>query len=157
MSRFLVAAAAAALALAGCARNYASSLPATGEPLAYDWMSFRQGKDPIDEQDFYRIGGDAEGASQIEKTRSRGIFYNRAGWVLAGIGLGGLLLATTTDSAGLHKTGYGLMLALPIGGTMAFYGQHKAKKRPQLSGRRARETADRYNAHLPGASVGSAP
>ena len=156
MSRMLAAATAAVIAAAGCAQNYASTLPASGEPLAYDWSSFRQGNTPIDEQDYYRIAGDGEAATQIQRTRTRGIFYNRAGWVLAAIGLGGLFAAAVLPDAGLRKVGYGLTLALPIGGTMVFYGRSKAEKHPQLSGRRAREAANRYNAHLSGA-VGSVP
>src|SRR5512134_1452991 len=108
MSRFTVRRSAAialvaAVAATGCAQNYASTLPASGEPLAYDWSTFRQGRDPIDEQDFYRIAGDSEAVTKIERTRSRGTFYNRAGWVLAAIGAAGLIVATATDSPGLDK------------------------------------------------------
>jgi hypothetical protein len=154
MSRILAAVAAAALGAAGCAQNYATTLPPSGEPLAYDWSSFRQGSSPIDEQDFYRIAGDADAEASISRTRARGVFYNRAGWILAAIGGVALVTATQVGDGGLRKTAYGLTLALPIGGTMAFYGQHVAERHPQLSGRRAQETANRYNAHL---AVGSVP
>jgi len=149
------ATATALIAAAGCAQNYASTLPASGEPLAYDWSSFRQGNTPIDEHDYYRIAGDDDAATQIQRKRSSGIFYNRAGWWLAAIGLGGLFGATLIPDAGLRKVGYGLTIALPIGGTMVFYGRSKAERNPQLSGRRAREAANRYNAHL--STVGAAP
>lgn len=133
-----------AILLAGCVTARSHGTPRTGEPIDYDWTAFRQGRVAIDEHDFYAIAGDREAAEQIERERATATRYTYVGWGLALVGLGGLVYGATT---GL-KAGYGLAIALPIGGTMAGYGQARGNRDPQLSRERARETAARYNAGL---------
>ncbi|MCW5807806.1 MAG: hypothetical protein KIT31_35970 [Deltaproteobacteria bacterium] len=117
--------------------------PPTGEPLTAEWTAFRQGRTPIDEQDFYAIAGDHESRDTIAYKRERGILFNRVGIALALVGLGGLIGGATVD----NKL-YGGAIFLPIGGVMGYWGKLTAEKRPQLSIHHARQVADRYNASL---------
>jgi len=133
----------------GCAQHLATNVAATGEPLSVEFAStYRQGKNPIDEHDFFRIAGDRQATAQIEHQRGRGIFYNRVGLILAGIGLTGLVVASTTDGA-VARTGTGATLLLPLGGVMAFYGRNVAEEHGIVDAGRAREAANRYNARTP--------
>ncbi len=129
-------------AVVGCAQNHATGIGASREPLGYDGRTFRQGRTPIDEHDFYRIAGERDVANAIAEQRDRGIRYNRAGLVLLGLGLVGPGAMATTDGA-MRKLGTGFMLALPIGGVMTFYGRSKAEQRPIESYRRASVVRDR--------------
>jgi hypothetical protein len=132
------------LLFAGCATNYASAQRPTGEPLSAEWVAtFRQGKSPIDEQDFYAIAGDKNASNEIATEREKGILFNRVGIGLAAVGIAGLVGGATVNS----KL-YGASILLPIGGVMGFWGKLKAEKRPHKSIHEARIAADRYNASL---------
>jgi hypothetical protein len=132
------------LLFAGCATNYATAQRPTGEPLSAEWVAtFRQGKTPIDEQDFYAIAGDRSASSEIATEREKGILFNRVGIGLAAVGIAGLVGGAT-----INGKLYGGALLLPIGGVMGFWGKGKAERRPHRSIRDARIAADRYNATL---------
>jgi hypothetical protein len=130
--------------------NFATATSATSEQLSADWPgTFRQGNNPIDEHDFYRIAGDQESASQIAQQRHKGVTVNRIGIVLALVGLGALVASVATEQRGVAAGG----IALPVGGVMAYWGKLTAEKTPQISISHARESADRYNAqHASGAT-----
>ena len=127
-----------------CVHSRSYGTARSGEPLQYDWSAFRQGTIAIDEHDFYRIAGEREAADAIERERATGERYNVVGWVIAAAGAAGLVYGAVARD----RRGYGVALALPIGGTMAFYGRARANKTPQLSRERARQAAARYNATL---------
>jgi len=134
-----------ALALAsGCAANWATTQPATGEPLSAEWKStFRQGTTPIDEQDFYRIAGDRESYDQIAHERVKGMVVNRIGVVLAIAGIASLVAGATIDTKA-----YPGVVFMPIGGIMAYWGIYTAERRPHISIDHAQQAADRYNARV---------
>ncbi|HTJ41524.1 MAG TPA: hypothetical protein VL463_05485 [Kofleriaceae bacterium] len=142
------------LALAGCASNLAEGTRATGEALSVDDLGgLRQGRAPIDEQDFYRIAGDREAEDEIAAYRNHGVVENRIGLVLALIGTAAIVSFATDEE---HRDlSVPLMLTLPIGGITAFIGSDRTSKENLEGFARANEAADRYNAHL--STMGAAP
>jgi hypothetical protein len=132
-----------------CIHNIATGIPATGEPLSVEFAStYRQGKDPIDELDFYRIAGDVKSANKIQSQRDRGTLYNRLGLALLTIGLGGLVVSSITDGDWARR-GTAATVLMPIGGVLTFYGRSVADERGIVSSDFALEAANRYNGRRP--------
>ncbi len=138
----------ALLAIAGCASNLANGIPASGAPLSADWNGYRQGVEPIDEQDFYRIAGDREAADDIRAYRDHGVWENRIGMVLALIGVGALVAFAADDDPSAREVAVPLILTLPVGGITAAIGSARTSKERIEPEWRAEEAAARYDAHL---------
>ncbi|MBK9258611.1 MAG: hypothetical protein IPM54_02120 [Polyangiaceae bacterium] len=132
------------------------------------WQVF-QGDTPIDDQDFFRIGGDIASAKEIAASRQSGVTMNKVGiglligggaLALAGIILGPAL--TTTDSNGIETspswTPYlmtGGLLTVSVGGVLTWIGIAKVKREHPIDDpARANAVAKKYNASL---GSGSAP
>lgn len=131
------------------------------------WQVF-QGDDPIDDQDFYRIGGDIDTAKQIAATRQSGVTLNKIGVGLL-IGGGALALAsiilgpalTTKDANGTEKspswTPYAMtggLITVSVGGVLTFMGIAKVKREHPIDDpARANAVAKKYNARLGSGSV----
>lgn len=125
------------------------------------WQVF-QGNDKLDDEDFFRIGGDLQAADRIASMRSSAITTNRVGWVLFGVGLGalgaGIVLSQTQKetSGGIEEaptwptyvmTG-GIITAL-VGGGLAMYSAAAVKREHPIDDpRRAKRVADKYNGKL---------
>jgi hypothetical protein len=138
----------------------------TGSYDVQRWQVF-QGDTPIDDQDFFRIGGDIDTAKEIAATRQSGVTMNKVGvgmligggaLALAGIFLGPAL--TTKDANGFESspkwTPYlmtGGLIAVSVGGVLTFMGIAKVKKEhPIDDAQRANAVAKKYNK-----SLGAAP
>ena len=135
-------------ALAGCATNLASGTAASGAPLTADWNGFRQGDEPIDEQDFYRIAGDREAADDVRAYRDHGVWENRIGAALLLIGVGALVTFAADDDSNVRGIAAPLMLTMPIGGITAAIGSARTSNERVEPEWRAEEAAARYDAHL---------
>jgi hypothetical protein len=137
------------------------------------WQVF-QGNDKLDDEDFFRIGGDLQAADSIASMRSSAVTTNRVGWVLFGVGLGvlgaGAVLSQTQKEdlgGGIEEsptyptyimTG-GIITAI-VGGGLAWYGAAVVKREHPINDpRRARRVADKYNAKIgkPAGPQSSAP
>jgi hypothetical protein len=157
MNRIPIFITAATVALtAACAGPGAEGVAATGEPLTYEWNTFRQGSMPVDEQDFYRIAGDDDAVREIGSSRRHGTIYETVGGVLALVGATALITYASSNDPGTRNAAGPLILALPIGGITAIIGSQKRSRSRVLPDWRAQETAARYNAHV-GASAGGEP
>lgn len=137
----------AALA-SGCAHNLAANTPATGEPLAVEWNTLRQGSAPIDEEDFYRIARDDDAAADIDAYRSHGVVMNRVGLVLALVGGAALVTYALDDDASVRDRAAPMILALPIGGILSIMGSQRLERDRVLPSWRAQDAANRYDAGL---------
>ena len=135
-------------ALAGCATNLANGTAASGAPLSADWNGLRQGDEPIDEQDFYRIAGDSEAADDIRAYRDHGVWENRIGALLVMIGVGALVTFAADDDPNVREVAVPLILTLPVGGITAAIGSARTSKERVEPEWRAEEAAARYDAHL---------
>jgi hypothetical protein len=126
------------------------------------WQLF-QGPNKIDDEDFFRIGGDIQAADQIAAMRDRAVATNRVGWVLLGIGVAalatGLVLQNTLKQE--DETGFvtpsplGSYLAIGggvvgvVGGSLVFYGNAAAhREHPLDDPRRAKRVERAYNKRL---------
>lgn len=129
------------------------------------WQVF-QGNNKIDDEDFFRIGGDIQAADQIAARRDRAVVTNRVGWALLGVGLaavaGGFILrsalteeektggvtTTTPWIPGQYIAGGGALVAL-VGGYLAFYSNAVAHlEHPLDDPRRAKRVERGYNKRL---------
>lgn len=127
------------------------------------WEVF-QGEKKLDDEDFFRIGGDIEAADQIRNAREHAVSLNRGGWVVFGVGVaavaGGLALRNTTTSssamenssplysAGGVIVGVGVLAGL-IGGSVAAYGAFAANREHPINNiHRARQVERAYNLRL---------
>jgi len=139
----------------------------TGSYDVQKWQVF-QGETPIDDQDFFRIGGDVATAKEISDIRKSGVSMNHAGVgmmigggaaALLGIVLGSAL--TTTDANGISKspswTPYLMtagLITVSVGGVLTFVGIAKAKREhPVEDPARANAVAKKYNQSLGGGSA----
>jgi hypothetical protein len=138
----------ALIVVAGCAQNLANGIPASGAPLSVDWQGYRQGGEPIDEQDFFRIAGDHDAADDIRSYRDHGVLESRIGVVLALIGASALVTFAADDDDHVREVAVPLILTLPIGGITAFIGGDRTHEEHVEPDWRAQEAADRYDAHL---------
>jgi hypothetical protein len=127
------------------------------------WEVF-QGPKKLDDEDFFRIGGDIEAADQIRMSREHAVGLNRAGWVVLGVGVaavaGGLALRSTMTSSSSTEVssplpsvggvvaGVGVLASL-IGGSVAAYGVAAVHREHPLDDmRRARQVERAYNLRL---------
>lgn len=147
------------------ASGYASD---TGDPLSSPRHgAFRQGRTPIDEEEFYAIAGD-DHAVAIVRAQREGLVAEQIGWQIVGYGaipvmlagIGGLaggiaLLDEDIDGlgAGVLVAGTLVMvasfIAIPLGFVFA-EDAAEAMSDPVLPHGRALDAADRYNGwHYP--------
>jgi hypothetical protein len=142
----------------------------TGSYDVTRWQVF-QGDTAIDDQDFFRIGGDIASAKEIAAMRKSGVSLNHVGVGMA-IGGGaltilGLILGpalTKKDANGIETSPgwtpylmYGGIITASVGGTLAFYGLAKAKKEHPIDDpARANAVAKKYNKSL-GSGSAAAP
>ncbi len=136
----------------------------TGSYDVQKWQVF-QGDMPIDDQDFFRIGGDIASAKEIADIRKSGVSMNKIGVgmmigggaaALMGIVLGSAL--TTTDANGITTspkwTPYLMtagLITVSVGGVLTFVGLAKAKREHPIDDpARANAVAKKYNQSLGG-------
>lgn len=135
----------------------------TGSYDVMRWQVF-QGDTRIDDQDFFRIGGDADTAREIAASRQSGVTMNRIG---LGLLIGGGAAALTgfvlgnvikSDDGGLSPVfylGYAGLITAGVGGTLTWIGLAKAKREhPVDDPDRANAVAKKYNKSL---GVSAAP
>ncbi|HLM73224.1 MAG TPA: hypothetical protein VK459_11050 [Polyangiaceae bacterium] len=129
------------------------------------WQVF-QGKEKLDDQDFFRIGGDADAAAEIAAMRDNGVTLNRVGIVIFALGsaaaVSGLVLMRTertgsytnaTSPLWTAAIAYGGLFTAVTGGSMALYGRSKTKREHPIDDpERAKRVAEKYNA-----SIGAGP
>jgi len=111
-----------------------------------DWKYF-QGREELDEQDFYRIAGDQEAADKIEKHRASASKKMRIGVPIAVAGLVASIaltvIGTSTDKPSLTTIGYlGGSTATSVGGLVWYWGAADMKKAHLLPQSRADKNAD---------------
>jgi hypothetical protein len=142
----------------------------TGSYDVQRWQVF-QGETPIDDQDFFRIGGDEATAKEIAASRQSGMTMNRVGigMMIGGgvLAVGGFALAsllTKTDSTtGVTSTpGWAYpaasigMVTVSVGGILTFIGLAKVKREhPIEDPQRANAVAKKYNKSLGGGAAAS--
>jgi hypothetical protein len=131
------------------------------------WQVF-QGETTIDDQDFFRIGGDLDTAKEIAASRQSGMTMNRVGigmmigggaLAIAGYALGQAL--ATTDANGTVTTpGWAWpaasigMVSVSVGGILTFIGLAKVKREhPVEDPQRANAVAKKYNKTLGGGAA----
>ena len=127
---------------------------------SYEVWALKQGTLPVDEQDFFAIAGDAEAATEIERTRKIGLAANYGGLgaatlggtlMLAGLSLPWLLSGGIEDPGVLVGLGSlttvgGLFTA---GGVLAtIYGRNAVEAEHHQPLERAQVAADSYNRAL---------
>lgn len=135
----------------------------TGSYDVQRWQVF-QGETPIDDQDFFRIGGDIETAKEIAASRQSGMTMNRVGiglmigggaLAVAGYALG--LAASSSDPNTGSSTAPGWMwpaasigmVTVSVGGILTFIGLAKVKREhPVEDPQRANAVAKKYNKTL---------
>jgi hypothetical protein len=128
-------------------------------PVTY-WQAL-QGKEKIDDQDFFRIGGDTRAAEEIAAMRDNAVVLNRLGLVILVLGgaatVGGFVLRETEKTTRYSSTApawtsaiaFGGLSAVIAGGAMALYGRGKMRVEHPIDDReRAKRVADKYNASL---------
>lgn len=143
----------------------------TGTYDVQKWQVF-QGDTPIDDQDFFRIGGDIDSAKEIAASRQSGMTMNKIGLglligggaaALAGIGLSYALAPTPDPVTGAtpaaSKVPYGLMTAglitVSVGGILTWVGIAKVKREHPIDDPdRANAVARKYNKSI---GAGAAP
>jgi hypothetical protein len=134
----------------------------TGSYDVQRWQVF-QGDTPIDDQDFFRIGGDIASAKEIAASRQAGVTMNHVGiGMLIGGGAAALMgfilgpALATADANGISKSpgwalplAYGGMLTASVGGVLTFVGIAKVKREhPIDDAPRANAVAKKYNKSL---------
>jgi hypothetical protein len=137
------------------------------------WQVF-QGNNRIDDEDFFRIGGDIQAADQIADRRERAVITNRVGWAVLGVGVaavvGGLVLrsalaeedkvgsiTTTTPFVPGQYIALGGALAAIVGGSLVWYSNAVAHlEHPLDDPRRAKRVERGYNKRL-GVALAAAP
>lgn len=134
------------------------------------WQAL-QGKEKIDDQDFFRIGGDADAAKEIAAMRDSGVTLNRVGLAILMLGgaaaVSGFVLMQTEKETGSYGSrslplwtvavAYGGLFTAVTGGSMALYGRWKTKREHPIDDpERAKRVADKYNASI-GAGAAPAP
>jgi len=137
----------------------------TGSYDVMRWQVF-QGDTKIDDQDFFRIGGDIDTAKEIAASRQSGVTMNKVGvglligggaLALAGI-IGGYATSSSSSSSGINPVyylAYGGLVTVSVGGILTFVGLAKVKKEhPIEDPDRANAVAKKYNASL---GAGTAP
>lgn len=140
----------------------------TGSYDVQRWQVF-QGDTPIDDQDFFRIGGDIDSAKEIAASRQSGMTMNKVGLgLLIGGGaaaLGGFILANAVGSSSsssnglspLYYVGYAGMVTVSVGGILTWVGLAKVKREhPIDDAPRANAVAKKYNKSIGGGSVAPA-
>lgn len=126
----------------------------------FEW-NVSHGRRAIDDEDFFRIGGDDATADEIRASRSRGVTLNRVGLGLLAGGLSvmagafAINMATKSGERGATTTGslplnLLSLVGLAVGGTggyLTFFGYRMSKKvHPVDDYRRAVEVARVHNA-----------
>jgi hypothetical protein len=126
------------------------------------WQVF-QGANKIDDEDFFRIGGDLQAAEQIARGRDRAVITNRVGWVLLGVGVAALATGLVLQSTLKQKDETGFVSPSPIGsylaigggvvgvtgGALVFYSNAAAhREHPLDDPRRAKRVERAYNKRL---------
>lgn len=111
-----------------------------------DWKYF-QGREELDEQDFYRIAGDQEATDTIEQHRARAAKKMRIGVPIAVAGFVATIalsvIGKATDKPALSTIGYlGGSTATSVGGLVWYWGANDMKKRHLLPSSRADKNAD---------------
>ena len=111
-----------------------------------DWKYF-QGREELDEQDFYRIAGDQEAADKIAGIRASASKKMKVGATVAAAGIvAGLVFAglgQSRDNASFNTLGYSLGTAVGTGGLLVWYwGSNEMKKPHHLPSSRADQNAD---------------
>ena len=115
----------------------------------YKVWDFYQGRQLLDEADFFRLAGDQPTSDLIIKRRRKGMTYNRIGLYTALGGgivmIGGILLSSTSPAARNGLTTLG-SLSLTVGGVMAYYGKGMVERR-HMPLNRALDVYDAYMAN----------
>ncbi len=140
----------------------------TGSYDVQRWQVF-QGDTPIDDQDFFRIGGDIDSAKEIAASRQSGMTMNKVGLglligggaaALGGFILGNALSSSNSSSNGLSPVfyvGYAGMLTAGVGGMLTWIGIAKVKREHPIDDAvRANAVAKKYNKSIGGGSVAPA-
>ena len=128
-------------------------------PPIVHWQAF-QGKEKLDDQDFFRIGGDADVAKEIAAMRDSGVTLNRVGLVIfmlsGAAAVGGFVLMRTEKTSSYDPPpiwtvalAYGGLFTAVTGGSIALYGRWKTKREHPIDDpERAKRVADKYNASI---------
>jgi hypothetical protein len=122
-----------------------------------------QGRDGIDDQDFFRIAGDTEAEEQVRQFRETGITLNRAGLgVIAASAaslIGGVVISRASGGSAIGSGMlYGGAFGFSIGSVLAYMGLGRvAPGVHPVDESRARVAAHRYNAELARAAAVRAP
>jgi len=140
----------------------------TGSYDVQRWQVF-QGETPIDDQDFFRIGGDIETAKEIASSRQSGMTMNRVGigmmigggaLALAGFALASVLTKTDPTTGVTSSPGWAYpaatvgMVSVSVGGILTFIGLAKVKREhPIEDPQRANAVAKKYNKTLGGGAA----
>lgn len=126
------------------------------------WQVF-QGPNKIDDEDFFRIGGDIQAADQIATMRERAVITNRVGWVLLGVGVAALATGLVLQNTLKQEDSMGIATPSPlgsylligggvvglVGGSLVFYGNAAAhREHPLDDPRRAKRVERAYNKRL---------
>jgi len=116
---------------------------------AYQWSDWKyfQGREELDEQDFYRIAGDQEAADKVAGIRAGAAKKMKYGAVIATAGIvAGLAFAgfgQSRDNASFNTLGYTLGSVASTGGLLVWYwGSNQMNKKHHLPSSRADQNAD---------------
>lgn len=143
----------------------------TGQYDVQRWQVF-QGETPIDDQDFFRIGGDLATAKEIAASRQSGMTMNRVGigmmigggaLAVAGFALASILTKTDPNTGLTTTPGWAYPAAslggitVAVGGVLTFVGLAKVKREhPVEDPQRANAVAKKYNKSIGTASAAPA-
>ena len=109
--------------------------------------NYFQGREEIDEHDFFRLAGDGRGADEIQKIRDGAALKQKIGVPLMVVGLAATMVLTTvarsTDNPNLATVGYsGGSIIGTAGAAIWFWGRNTMKKRSHISPARTDRNAD---------------
>lgn len=116
---------------------------------SYRWndLEYFQGRESLDEQDFFRIAGDEEAVDKIESIRSRASLQQKIGAPLMVVGLAAALVLTTIGAQNSNGTlttaGYLGGGLVGTAGLLTFYlGRKNMVNRHHMPNARADQNAD---------------